>query len=586
MFGQIRWRIALPYMGLIALAMTGLAVYLSGLVREAYLNDLRAKLVSEARLMADALAPSFSEAAQEEYLDQLAQHYADLMAARVTIIGIDGAVLGESHGAREEMQDHLFRPEVQQALAAGEGSSIRFSETLGYEMMYAAVPIYSEEGEVTCIARVSVPLDAVEANVTRLRGAILAAALLATFLAALLALFIAERTACPIRELTEVAEHMADGDLSARGLPTRGEIGVLTDAFNRMARELEEKVATLTREQSRLAGVLTTMADGAIITSEHGQVLLINPAAARLLGATEEAAMGRSLVQVVRQHELAALWQRCRETGEEQVATIETGRRTPLFLRAIATRVRGEGPSAILIILQDLTQIRRLETVRRDFISNISHELRTPLASLKALADTLRDGALEDPPAARHFLDNIEAEVDALTQMVEELMALSQLESGQAPLELLPVAVADILLPPVERLRLQAERAGLTLTVGLPPDIPPVLADLERIRQVVTNLVHNAIKFTPAGGEITLSAAAAAGEVIISVHDTGIGIPADDLPRIFERFYKADRARSGGGTGLGLSIAKHIVLAHNGRIWAESLEGQGSTFYFSLPPVR
>ena len=287
-----------------------------------------------------------------------------------------------------------------------------------------------------------------------------------------------------------------------------------------------------------------------------------------------------------------------------------------------------EGDTAgYLVILQDLTRVRRLETVRRDFISNISHELRTPLAGLKALVDTLRDGALEDPPAARRFLDRMETEVDALTQMVEELLELSRIESGRVPLRLSPTSVADVVLPPVERLQPQAERAGLAVRVELPADLPRVLAEKERMQQVVTNLVHNAIKFTPAGGRIEvtghrlqvtgsgvrvsvkgdvqrtgsvrpgtwalepfgLSLRAKPGTVpegnwvLIAVRDTGIGIPPDDLDRIFERFYKADRARSGGGTGLGLAIAKHIVQGHGGQIWAESVEGKGSTFVFCLP---
>jgi two-component system phosphate regulon sensor histidine kinase PhoR len=195
----------------------------------------------------------------------------------------------------------------------------------------------------------------------------------------------------------------------------------------------------------------------------------------------------------------------------------------------------------------------------------------------------LRDGALDDPPAAQRFLNRIETEVDALAQMVQELLELSRIESGQVPLRLRPTPVADVVLPPLERLSPQAERANLNMRVALPADLPPVLADAERARQVVTNLVHNAIKFTPAGGQVEIMAEVAGGEVIVSVRDTGVGIPAYDLSRIFERFYKADRARSSSGTGLGLAIAKHIVQAHAGRIWAESVEGQGSTFYFSLP---
>jgi two-component system phosphate regulon sensor histidine kinase PhoR len=311
-------------------------------------------------------------------------------------------------------------------------------------------------------------------------------------------------------------------------------------------------------------------------------VRLINPAAARILGTREDAALGRSFAEVARDHRIIDLWQQCRDECEERVASVEVARQQP-FLQVVVTPLQDAEPGACLVVLQDLTRVRRLETVRRDFISNISHELRTPLASLKALADTLRDGALEDPPAAQRFLDRMEVEVDALTQMVQELLELSRIESGQVGFEMAQVPVVNVVRPPVERLRPQAERAGLQLSIDLAPDLPPILADAERVRQVITNLVHNAIKFTPPGGEVAISATAGEGEVIISVRDTGVGIPADDLPRIFERFYKADRARSGGGTGLGLAIAKHIVLAHGGRIWAESVEGRGSTFYVALP---
>ena len=257
--------------------------------------------------------------------------------------------------------------------------------------------------------------------------------------------------------------------------------------------------------------------------------------------------------------------------------------RENLSLRIIVTPLHEPGTQGNLVMLQDLTQIRRLEIVRRDFVSNISHELRTPLASLKALVDTLRDGALDDRPAAEHFLDSIETEVDALTQMVQELLELARIESGQVPVRLRPAALADLINPPVERLSSQAERAGVNLTVSLAPDLPMVLADPERVQQVITNLVHNAIKFTPEKGSITITAETATREVIVEVSDTGVGIAPKDLPRVFERFFKADRARSAGGTGLGLAIARHIVQAHGGRIWAKSIEGEGSTFFFSLP---
>jgi two-component system, OmpR family, phosphate regulon sensor histidine kinase PhoR len=380
-----------------------------------------------------------------------------------------------------------------------------------------------------------------------------------------------------------VAERLASGDLWARLVPsTRDEVGQLTRAFNHMAQQIRDQVSTLAEEQGRLAAVLAHMADGVLITDARGQVQLINAAAARLLDTSEERALQRPFTQVAFYHTLIDLWKACREQGEEQVAMVEVSHHG-LFLQAIITPFREPEVEGYLVILQDLTRIRRLETVRRDFISNISHELRTPLAGLRALVDTLRGGAIKEPKAAKRFLKRMDAEVDALTQMVEELLELSRIESGQAPLRLAPTSVAEVMIPPVDRLRPQAERAGLVLNVELVPRLPHVLSDVDRVRLVLTNLVHNAIKFTPPGGRITVAARQEGNEVVLAVHDTGVGIAAEDLPRIFERFYKADRARSGGGTGLGLAIAKHIVQGHGGRIWAESIEGQGSAFYFTLP---
>jgi two-component system phosphate regulon sensor histidine kinase PhoR len=582
-FRRLRWRIALPYVALILVATLGLTFRISDQVREVRLADLEAQLLADARLLSASVASLLQDSTESEILDELTRDWADRLEARVTIIGADGVVRGESHEDRTQMDNHLGRPEVQTALAAGQGSSMRYSATLGYEMMYAAVPIQPGGGPTLGVMRVALPLVEIEANVGRLRQSIMLAGLAMALAAGLIAVLIAGRTTQPLRELTAVAERMAAGDLDARLFPpSRDEVGQLTRTFNHMADRIREQVTSLAEEQARLAAVLDHMAGGVLITNESGQVQLVNAAAARLLATSEEQALKRSFAQVAPHHALIELWRLCRESGEEQVGMVEVSRHD-LFLQAIVTPFEEEGGKGYLVILQDLTRVRRLETVRRDFISNISHELRTPLAGLKALVDTLRGGAIKDRPAAKRFLKRMDSEVDALTQMVEELLELSRIESGQAPLDTAPTEVAELVRAPVERLRPQAERAGLDLTVSLPRELPQVLADAEQVRLVLTNLVHNAVKFTPPGGQIVVTAQAAGEEVILSVRDTGVGIPADDLPRIFERFYKADRARSGGGTGLGLAIAKHIVQGHGGRIWAESTETQGSTFYLTLP---
>jgi len=282
---------------------------------------------------------------------------------------------------------------------------------------------------------------------------------------------------------------------------------------------------------------------------------------------------------VIRQHQLIEAWRVCQESGEMQTQSVEMSDRRQ-FLQIVAIPDRTTGGS--LLLVQDLTRVRHLETVRRDFVSNISHELRTPLASLKALTETLQDGALEDHEAAKRFLVRIEAEVDALTQMAAELLELSRIESGQVPLDLKPVSPATLLFTALDRMRMQVERAAITFSVVCPPDLPSIRADAPRLEQVLVNLIHNAVKFTPPGGQVILSAQKEEYFIRFAVQDSGVGISTEDLPRIFERFYKTDRARTSGGTGLGLSISRHIVEAHGGKIWAESEEGKGSTFFFTI----
>jgi Signal transduction histidine kinase len=378
---------------------------------------------------------------------------------------------------------------------------------------------------------------------------------------------------------TRTVRKITEDELPVTGLP-EDENGLedLSNAVKTLALTQQIRISSLDAKRAELATVLDRMTDGVLIADAAGRVQFSNPAAESLFEAKN--ALGHTVAEVLRQHKLVEAWQRSRETGQPQEESVELSARRQ-FLQLVVLPDQQTGGS--LLLVQNLTRVRRLETVRRDFISNVSHELRTPLASLKALTETLRDGALEDPKAAHRFLGRIETEVDALTQMAQELLELTRIESGQVPLEVKAIPAASLLLSAADRMRAQAERAGLVIRLGAPQDITDVRADPSRLEQVLVNLIHNAVKFTRPGGEVVLSARTEGEVVRFAVRDTGVGIPVDDLERIFERFYKADRARSGGGTGLGLSIAMHIVEAHGGRIWAESEEGRGSTFYFTIP---
>jgi len=351
----------------------------------------------------------------------------------------------------------------------------------------------------------------------------------------------------------------------------------LLDAFTDLKKEQE----AFRSEKAVFSSILANMNDGILVVDNNGNVTLINPSACAIFEISSQEAIGNSLVEVIRHFKMNELLEKTIAAGSPQMDNFETAYKT--YIRCIATPLGDEMPGSILFLMQDLTRIRQLEIIRRDFVSNVSHELRTPLTSLKLITETLQDNLLEDPQEARKFLDRMAGEIDNLTQMVEELLELSRIESGLVPLEKRWIKPCALISSAAERMSLQVQRAGLTFAQDCPQNLPEILADNARLERVLVNLLHNAIKFTQPGGSIQLSAARDGNQVVFSVRDSGVGIQPRDLERIFERFYKSDRSRSERGTGLGLSISKHLVEAHGGRIWAESQVNQGSLFSFSIP---
>jgi two-component system phosphate regulon sensor histidine kinase PhoR len=572
-------RLALTYTGLALLIMAGLGFSLAGTIRDYFINHERSELFQETLVAGDVIAPLVTSGADRESLEPAAEQLSEALAARVTVIAADGTVLVDSEQDAATMENHRGRTEIEGALRSGTGSSFRTSTTMGAEFYFAARAI--DNGSF--VVRLGVPLDAVERLVRDIQRQVLLASLIAAVLMSGAGWFVARRIAEALNDMRGQAAAVAAGRLDASVEPARTqELGDLGRAFNSMTEQLRSTVTELERVRARLEATLVNLSDGVIITDERGHVVLANDSALAMLAA-RGAVVGEPVVEVARDHELADMVDQALMTpGGADERLIRHGI-SQLVLQASARRLDATGERIGVVVLRDVTELRRLEGVRRDFVANVSHELRTPLTSIRALVETLEAGALHDPEVSTDFLARIVSEVDRLAQIVDELLDLARLESGRIHLAVEPVAPESLVRRVVQRMAPQTAGAGLTVEFSVAAETPMITADRARVDQVLLNLVHNAAKFTPSGGKITLQAFAVDGAVEFQVRDTGIGVSQSELPRLFERFYKTDRARRSTGTGLGLAIAKHIVQAHGGSIWAEPNQGGGTVFAFRLP---
>ena len=404
----------------------------------------------------------------------------------------------------------------------------------------------------------------------------------ASIAAVALALILSAVVLTPLERITRTAAKIAAGDLDARVTPRpSGALGNMADAFNQMARTLQEQIAHASRDHSRMVAALDSSADAVIALDDRDVIAFANPAAEYLLRRPLPGLVGNPFVWAIADAEVVEALRSSREIGESQRLLVE--RPPGRHLEVVLTPIVDGGDWASLVVFHDVTNVRRVEQVRRDFVANVSHELRTPLAALKSVIETLQAGAIEDPAATEEFLARGDEEIDRLVLMVEELLELSRIESGEIPLALQDVPAGHILAAAVDRMKPKAERHGLNLTLDAPESLPNINADRNLLERAIVNLIDNAVKFTRTGGDIHVAARASDGLLTVDVRDTGEGIDPDDLPRVFERFYKADRARRGGGTGLGLAIVKHSIEAHGGSVSAKSEPGRGSRFSFSIP---
>lgn len=515
----------------------------------------------------------------------LAQELGTRAEARLTLIAVNGEVLGDSNlnedGVRK-IENHHERPEVIEALSQGHGTSVRYSSTLEQRMIYVAVPFH-QRGRIAGIVRVALPLAQVDEAVARLRVLLLAASLLALVVAGLVSTLATRRISQTLRLLAQAAGRMVNGDLSERTrTPGHDEIATLGKSLDHLANSLSHALSQLKAERDLLGGILAGMQEGVLVLDQDAHLLHANPALRGMLLLGSDC-IGKPLLDVIRNAELVEILWQARDSAAAASGEVELAGIKPRRLMVHVSPLQGDG-GELLMVLVDVTQLRQLESIRKDFVANASHELRTPVASMQSAAETLR-GAMSDPEAAKVFLEIIERNAARLHQLVEDLLDLSRIESREFRLQVEPLeigAFSDNMAKAYARL---AQDKGITLEVLPEARGLTALADRRAMEQVLGNLLDNAIKYCPRGTTVRLSADTAGDRIRVSVHDSGPGIPPQHLPRLFERFYRVDASRSRelGGTGLGLAIVKHLVEAMSGTVSVESIPGQGSTFAFTLP---
>jgi two-component system phosphate regulon sensor histidine kinase PhoR len=578
----IRLKLFLFSLALIGISVVAAETYLSRALESQLTERIRSDLVIRARLIAQRVASRMVALDDLKTSDALADEMAAAASARVTLIHTDGTVVGDSEvdvTQLGKLDNHGQRPEILETLSRGEGSSVRYSTTIGGRMVYAAVPIVRQSIPMGT-ARVALPLTQVESAVRDMQKSLGVGALVALMAAVVISLFAAQITSRKLRQLTEAAREMAAGNLETRTRASgHDEIVALGKALDQLADSLSRSLHELRAERDLLTGILSSMNEGVLVVGPDGRIVLTNPALRAMLLIGQDA-VGKSVLQVVRNADLNQLL----ETAAGGIATeveLELAGLMPrrALVRAVTLQ---DAPGGVLAVFVDVTELRRLEAVRRDFVANASHELRSPLTTVRAAAETLRT-VENDAKATTRFIELIQRNSERLANLIDDLLELSRIESRELKLESEAIDLGAVIDRALAQHAHRAQLKRITLAHDT-SGVPSVLADRRALEHVLGNLIDNALKYCGDGAAVKISATSDNRFIRVAVADTGPGISSEHLSRVFERFYRVDagRSRELGGTGLGLSIVKHLVEAMGGAVSVESETGAGSTFWFTL----
>ena len=585
-------RILLIYIIIAPLLLLSLELYLSREVKDSYIANLKKSLGIQAQLIADQIPFSFSD-----NLDAFCKQFKDRTGARVTVIDDSGKVLGDSDEPAKIMENHANRPEIKEADISGTGSSVRFSSTLRRNQFYLAV---STDTDPKRFLRLSMPLHEVEQAVNKIRMRVIIASLFVLFIALFTGLFQTRKVTKSIEEIAEFSKEVAEGNLKKRlFLKNRDELGQLGKNIIDMADELHTKLIQSEEEKRKIAAIIRNMSDGLILTDTKGRIIMSNDAVSKLFGISS-GIDGKTLMEAFRRTEFMELTDMVAEGNQKVSREIEVTHPKELHLMVTASpfssHAKAEELSGVVFTFHDITRLKKLEEVRKDFVANVSHEIKTPITAIKGFAETLLEGALDDRESACKFLETIKSNSERLNSLVNDLLTLSRIELGDITIEKAEVNPDEVIETVFTTLKDKSSSKGLYLKKEISPDVRQIRADRDRLIQILINLVDNGIKYTDKGGvTIKIQNAKQSADlpliaqpsplVEILVEDTGIGIPKKHLSRLGERFYRVDRARSRdlGGTGLGLAIVKHLVKAHGWNMEIQSSEGTGTKIRLILP---
>ncbi|KEQ25646.1 two-component system histidine kinase PnpS [Paenibacillus tyrfis] len=597
---MFRARLTLIFIALIGASVLMAGLFMAQMLQQSYIDSLKTNMERELRIILATMDWSH-RGSEPELMKEFSERAARLKQfadARVTYIRGDGKVLADSDSNPAEMENHLHREEIEAAASSGKvGYAKRYSSTIGQNMLYVAIPV--QIGDKTeGYLRLAMSLAEVEQSIRKVWYVLLGGLLAVFLLAGLISYRVAYGITRPIELITSVAQQITDMNYKYRvRLNKKDEIGQLGHAINRMADSLQLQMNRILEDENRLKSVLENMISGVMMIDREGKIVLLNRSAEDILGFSAQELLGKKFDQAKQQFEFTQLIQECIDVREhmrdEMIFYYPSERILEINLSPISDS--SQEWTGLLIVLHDITAVRRLERMRSEFVANVSHELKTPIAAVKGFAETLLAGALNDKETARSFLQIIFDESERLNRLIGDILELSKIESKRIPLQFSPVHLETFVGHCVNVMRTEAAKKSIELDMQVPEDIY-MEADEDRLRQILINLLSNGINYTPEGGKVKVkveqllggTSEAADDKVRFTIADTGIGIPKKDLPRIFERFYRVDKARSrsSGGTGLGLSIVKHLVELHKGTIRVESEVGVGTKFEIDMPMIH